>query len=643
MSADELRRRLSDGPMLCDGAMGTQLFALGVPFEHCFDELNLTRPELVQRVHQSYVDAGADLIETNTFGANRFKLRAHGLEERADAINREGVRLARTVSAGAGRPVFVLASVGPLGARLAPLGPLSRAEAADALRAQIAALVAAEPDGIILETISDVREMRLAAGIARELSDLPIVAQMTFGDDGLTVVGDSPADFAQAMAPLGVNVVGANCSVGPARLLPVVERIATSAAFARLSAQPNAGWPELVNDRLIYPSTPEYFASFARRAAEAGVTIVGGCCGTTPDHIRAMRRALDKMVVPLHSRAARRPAVAAERPSGEVRPPTPTPLQALFAGPRFVVSVEIDPPKSADASQLLAAARMLKAGGVDVLNVADTPMARMRMSAWALCHLFQTQIGMDTVLHFPTRGRNLLRVQGDLLAAHALGLRNLLVVAGDPTSHGDYPQATDQSDIVPTGLVQLIKSKFNTGLDHAGASIGAPTTFHVGVALNLAAADPDKEVRLLRKKIDAGADFALTQPVFAPGLITQFVQRYTDRYGPITIPLLMGLMPLASVRNAEFIQNEVPGLNLPAALVSRMRAAGKAGRSEGVRICQELLLESHPLIHGIYVMPTLERFESVLQIIEALPAGRRDGAPTGSAGVGSSSPPAAAA
>ncbi|MEP7198559.1 MAG: methylenetetrahydrofolate reductase, partial [Chloroflexota bacterium] len=301
----------------------------------------------------------------------------------------------------------------------------------------------------------------------------------------------------------------------------------------------------------------------------------------------------------------------------------PTDLQHKFAARQFVVSVEIDPPKSADASAILRAARMLKENGVDVLNIADTPMARMRMSAWALCYLAQSQVGMETVLHFPTRGRNLLRVQGDLLAAHALGIRNILVVMGDPTSHGDYPQATDQSDIVPSGLVRLIKQQFNTGMDHASTSIGQATTFHVGVALNMAAADREKEIKTFRKKVEAGADYALTQPLYESGVCERFVTHYRERYGPLPIPILMGLMPLASARNAEFIHNEVPGLQLPLSVLERMRGSGKRGRKEGIRICQELLLEAHELVQGVYVMPTLERYESVMEIMEALPSDRQ--------------------
>ncbi|MCA1553500.1 MAG: bifunctional homocysteine S-methyltransferase/methylenetetrahydrofolate reductase, partial [Chloroflexi bacterium] len=424
----QLVARLNEGPLLCDGAMGTQLFARGIPFEECFDELNLSKPELVKQIHRAYLEAGADIIETNTFGANRIKLRDHDLQERLREINMAGVRLARESVREIGRSAFVLASVGPLGRRLAPLGALTRAEAQSAFREQIAALVEAQPDGLIFETMADLDEIRLAIETARALTDLPIVAQMTFAEDARTILGYSPQQFAEAMRDFDVTAIGANCSVGPGRLFPVVEAMLSYANGFKVSAQPNAGWPEQVGDRLIYPSTPEYFARFAERAVEAGVTIVGGCCGTTPDHIRAMRHALDHLQIS---------ETEIERVETHT-PPTfkmplaegPTALAQKFASGKFVISVEVDPPRGGDARPLLEAAQWLKENGIDVLNVADTPMARMRMSPWALCYLVQEQVGMETVLHFPTRGRNLLRVMCDLLAAHALGLRNLFIVMG---------------------------------------------------------------------------------------------------------------------------------------------------------------------------------------------------------------------
>ena len=613
-----LLERLNHGPLLCDGAMGTQLYEHGIPFDDCFDALNTTQPELVKQIHRAYLDAGADLIETNTFGANRIKLREHGLDEQVRAINEAGVRLARESIRECGRPAFVLASVGPLGRRLAPLGQLTRAEALSALREQISALVSAQPDALIFETISDLAEIQLAIATARELTELPIIAQMTFAEDARTILGFSPQQFAEKMRKLKqVDVIGANCSIGPGRLFPVVEAMLPYADGFKVSAQPNAGWPEQVGDRLIYPSTPEYFARFAERAVEAGVSILGGCCGTTPEHIRAMRRALDQLSisemdfdrVEVVSPPSPRPAPAAHGP---------TLLQQKLAGGKFVVSVEVDPPRGGDAQPLLEAAQWLRQNGVDVLNVADTPMARMRMSPWALSYLVQSNVGMETVLHFPTRGRNLLRVMCDLLAAHALGLRNILVVMGDPPSHGDYPDASDQSDVVPSGLVRLIKQQLNAGQDGVGKSIAQATSFHVGVALNMGADNLDKEIGIFKKKIDAGADFALTQPVYEPAAAARFVRRARERLGDVPIPILMGLLPLASTRHAEFLHNELPGFALPEAVRERMRLAGKRGRSEGIRLAQEILLESRPYVQGVYVMPAFERWQTVADVISVL-------------------------
>jgi homocysteine S-methyltransferase len=604
--------RLNAGPLLCDGAMGTQLFARGIGFDQCFDALNLSRPELVQQIHRGYLDAGAELIETNTFGANAIKLGAHGLADKVRDIAQAGVRLARATVEASGRHAFVLASVGPLGHRLEPLGQVTLEEAQAMFREQIAALVMAAPDALIIETISDVNELRAALLAARELTDLPIIAQMTFAEDGRTILGHSPQAFVKSVKEFGVAVIGANCSVGPGRMFPVIETLLQAARDSKVSAQPNAGWPEQVGDRLIYPSTSEYFAQFARRAVEAGVSIVGGCCGTTPAHIRAMRRALDELSI---VRVEREEVEALE----ELREPLPategpTQLAQKLASGKFVVSVEVSPPRGGDAAALLEAARMLKENGVDVLNVADMPMARMRMSPWALCYLVQSQVGMETVLHFPTRGRNLLRVMADLLAAHALGVRNVFIVMGDPSSHGDYPQATDQSDIVPSGLIRLIKQQFNVGLDPAGKAITRATAFHVGAAVHTSAENVDKEIGVLKKKMEAGAEFLLSQPVYEPDQCRRFVERARERLGTLP-PILMGLLPLAGARHAEFLHNELPGFSLPEAVRERMRLAGNKGRSEGIKLAQEILLEAREFVQGVYVMPAFERWQTVVEVM----------------------------
>lgn len=615
--------RLKHGPILCDGAMGTQIHARGISFEHCFDELNLSQPEVILDIHRGYVEAGAEIIETNTFGANRFRLIEHELENQIAAINQSGVRLARKAADESRRQIYVAGSIGPLGVRLAPLGRVSAIEALEAFKEQIAALVTEGVDALIFETFSDLGEITQAIKAAKEVAPtVPLIAQMTFTEDGCTPLGDSADLVAQTLADLGVNVIGANCSVGPARLLPVIQTLAHQAQAREhgplVSIQPNAGWPQRMGPRLIYPATPEYFGDYARRFLAAGATIIGGCCGTTPAHIRAMRTVLDEAELngrPRISISVPRGGALAEAVVGE--PVAPTQLAEKFAEKKFVIAVEVDPPRGHNANRIIEAARELKHAGFDVVHIADTPMARMRMSAWALAHLIQRDTDMETVLHFPTRGRNLLRVQGDLLAAHALGVRNLLVLMGDPPAVGDYPEAGDQHDIVPSGLVKLIKGSLNTGKDSAGMTIGAATTFHVGVAVNFNPPDLDREIKTFRKKILAGADFAVSQPIFDVAPVRSFFQRYADQFGAVPIPIMGGVLPPASLRNAEFLHNELPSIFLPDWALERMRKADD-GRREGVRIAQEALAQLRELVQGVYVMPMFGRYDSAAEVIEGL-------------------------
>ena len=622
--SNDFIERLQRGPLLCDGAMGTQLHAHGVAFEHSLDGLNLTRPEVVLSVHRGYVEAGADLLETNTFGGNRFRLLEHDLEDRAAEINRAGVRLARKAADESRRRIFIAGSVGPLGVRLAPLGRVNPVEACAAFKAQISALNAAGVDALLLETFSDLNEIVQAVQAAREVNPtLPLIAQMTFTEDGCTPLGDTPEQVARKLCELGVDVIGANCSVGPAKLLPVVQALARHAAQVDcrplVSIQPNAGWPQRRGARLIYPAMPEYFGDFARRFLQAGASIIGGCCGTTPDHIRAMRTALDEVELQRSITVDVQDVIveAAEDRSGVAEPIAPTQLAEKLAAGQFVTAIEVDPPRGHSANRLIEAARELQRAGFDVMNIADTPLARMRMSAWALAHLIQRDTGMETVLHFPTRGRNLLRVQGDLLAAHALGIRNLLVVMGDPPSVGDYPEAGDQHDIVPSGLVKLIKGGLNSGEDSAGISIGAGTSFHVGVAVNFYPQDLEREIRTFRKKIVAGADFAVSQPVFDVAPVRAFLQRYRDQFGEVPIPIMGGVLPPASLRNAEFLHNELPSIILPDWALDRMRKAAD-GRKEGVQIARQALLELREVLQGVYVMPMFGRYDSAAEVIEGL-------------------------
>ena len=626
--SDSFLDRLRHGPMLADGAMGTEIFARGVSFDRCFDELNLTQPDMVLDIHRRYVEAGAEVVETNTFGANHFRLMEHNLEAEVADVNAAGVRLARLAAAASQSTVYVAGSVGPLGVRLAPLGRVQAAQARQAFLAQIGALHKSGVDVLILETFSDLNEIREAILAAQEAAPgVPLIAQMTFTEDGRTPLGDTPDAVARTLSDLKVDVIGANCSVGPARLLPVVKMLAYHADGAPVSVMPNAGWPQRAGPRIIYPATPDYFADYARRFLEAGASLIGGCCGTTPRHIRAMRTALDDALVaevrddaadspPGHRFETTNGALDAE-PIGFEDLYPPTRLEQKLARREFVIAVEVDPPKGHNASRILEAARELGRSGVDVVHIADTPMARMRMSAWALAHLIQRETGLETVLHFPTRGRNLLRVQGDLLAAHALGVRNLFVAMGDPPSVGDYPEAGDQHDIVPTGLVKMIKENFNTGRDHSGKSIGGPTGFYVGVALSFSAPDIDREVRLLHKKIVCGADFIVTQPVFDVEAARRFIARYRELFGAISIPIIAGVLPPAGLRNAEFLHNEVPGIHLPDWVLDRMRGASD-GQREGVRIAQEVLAQLRSLVQGVYVMPMLGHYDSAAEVVEVV-------------------------
>lgn len=611
----ELLERLASGPLLADGAMGTMLHARGVSFETCFDELNLKQPALVAEIHRAYIEAGAQLIVTNTFGANRFKLERHGLARRVAEINAAAVSLARRVVAASFKDVLIAGDVGPLGVRLAPYGRVRPEQAAAAFREQIEALVESGVNALLLETMTDLNEISEAVRAAKAVSDLPVIATLTFTRDDRTLLGDSPARVAARLAELGADVLGVNCSGGPAQILRIISAMKPAAPQARLAVKPNAGWPEQVEGRIMYPAGPSYFGEYALAFADLGVSVMGGCCGTTPGHIAAMRAALDQ---PRPTTAPRIFAVSAERDDAAEQQASATQLAQKLAAGKFVVTVEMDPPKGVDTHRLLAGARLLAEAGADAIDVADTPMARMRMSAWAVAHLIQEEVKLETVLHFPTRGRNLLRVQGDLLAAHALGLRNVFAAMGDPTAIGDYPTANDQYDLVPSGLIKLIKQGFNTGVDHAGNKIGSPTAFFVGCALNLGAADVDKEIKNLRKKVEAGADFALTQPVYDVAPARAFLRRYADQYGPLDLPILVGVLPLYGMRHAIFLNNEVPGITIPEPLLKRMQQAGEAGPQEGVRIAGELLDEllTIPAIRGAYLMPQFNRYDLAAEVVD---------------------------
>jgi methionine synthase / methylenetetrahydrofolate reductase (NADH) len=613
MDREAFKALLEEGPLLGDGGTGTSLDAAGVAPEACFDELNASRPDVVAGVHRAFAEAGSRFVETNTWGANRYKLDKHGLADRTRELNIAGANLARVSP-----HVLVAGSVGPLGVRLAPYGRVQPEEARAAFAEQIAALAEGGVDFLSIETHSDVAEIECAIAAARSVApDLPILASFTFTQDDRTPLGDAPEDVARRLAELDVDAIGVNCSQGPSQVLRIVTAMRPHAKKTPMSAMPNAGGPARVGGRIHYPATPEYFGEHAGAFLGAGVSILGGCCGTGPEHIAAMARALREPATAAAIRVeAEHAEEVAELPTAAL--PFTAFARKLLSG-RFVINVEMEPPRSASVAKLIAAAETLAEAGADAVSVADSPMAKMRMSAWAACTLIQQQGGIETVLHFPTRGRNLLRVQGDLLAAYALGVRNVFAVMGDPTAIGDYPEATDNVDLVPSGLIALIKSSFNLGLDRTGASIGEATSFVVGCAVNLNAPDLQREARTLKKKIDAGADFALSQPIYDRAKLDAFFEVYERRWGePLMLPLLVGLLPLRTVRHAEFLHNEVPGIEIPESIRDRMRQAGGDSWKEGLAIADELAADLRDGAAGLYLIPPFGRYDVASELIERI-------------------------
>ena len=628
--------RLAAGPLLADGAMGTVLYASGASLDESFDALNLTRPELVLDVHRAYLEAGADLLETNSFGANRFKLEGFGLAENVREINKKAVRLAREAREISGRPVLIAGSVGPTGRTLAPFGAVQPEAARAAYREQIEALLEGGVDLLVLETIGSLGEMTEAVLAAREACDLPIVASMTFAEDGRTIGGNSPQEVAARLLGLGATAIGANCSVGPQKLLPVATALmrcveeAEGAAPAVL-CMPNAGWPAHVAGRVMYPSSPEYFAGFARRAAEAGVRIIGGCCGTTPLHTAAMRGALDAWAaerpgaaIPAATAApSRRRARILTAPELDLVPAEgPTRFREKLDRGEFVVSVEIDPPKGLNPTKAIEGACLLQEAGVDFINVADSPMARVRMSALTLCYLIQHRTGVEAILHLTTRDRSLMGLQSELLGAHAVGVRNIIALTGDPPSLGDYPDSSAVYDVDSIGLIRIL-DRLNEGTDSAGASIGRKAAFTIACAVDPTREDLAHEAGRLRAKLEAGAHVVMTQPIYDPVSWTRFLEAYeVDR---LPVPTLAGILPLQSSKHAEFLHNEVPGITLSDEARERMRRAGPDGRREGVKMAQELLEALRPHVQGVYLMPSFGRYEvaaEVLEILEREPAAR---------------------
>ena len=610
--------RLAERPLLADGAMGTMLYARGVPVDACFDVLNLNDPRAVQAIHREYVTAGTDLIETNTFGANRFKLAVHGLESRVREINREGARLARDVRETMGRDVFVFGSLGPLGKYLTPLGTLTEEEATAAFREQAEGLLEGGVDGFIVETLSDLRELRLAVAALRAVSaDLPVVAQMAFTEERVTFLGQSPAEVARELAALPIQVAGANCSVGSSVLYDVLVLLRQAAPALPIAIQPNAGLPSRLGERLIYLSSPAYMADYAVRMLDAGARIVGGCCGTTSAHTQAMREAIDRHV-PDAARPGRAVFLSPPAPAAApALPPAmrqePTRLQARLGAAEFVVTVELDPPRGHNIEKLVQGAKLLAERGVEVVDINDGSLGRVRMAVLPTAMLVREATGLDINMHFTCRDRNLMGIQADLLGAHALGIRNILAMTGDPPRGGDYVNATAVFDVDAIGLVRIVRA-MNQGVDATGNSIGEPTAFAVGVALDPGAADPGREAERLRAKLEAGAMWVQTQPVYDLDQLEGFLARL----GRLPVPLVVGLLPLHSARHAEFLHNEVPGISIPDHVRARLRQAGDQALRVGIETAQAILHEVRRRHAGAYLMPSFGRFEVVAEVLEAL-------------------------
>jgi methionine synthase I (cobalamin-dependent)/5,10-methylenetetrahydrofolate reductase len=611
--------------VLCDGAMGTMLYARGVFINRCYDELNLSQPELVREIHAEYLQAGAEVIETNTFGGNRFRLGLHGLQDKVREINVAGVALARSsvnqILEKQASEAFVAASIGPLGVRLEPLGKVGLDEARAAFEEQIRALVEGGPgvgaDLLIVETMTSLAEAEQVILAARsEAPGTPVIVMMTVDEDGSCLDGASAETAAIKLTEWGADAIGCNCSAGPATVLSVIERMRPLTKLP-LAAMPNAGIPRAVEGRTIYLTSPEYMASFTRKLVKAGASIVGGCCGTTPSYTRAMKsslRALGAMEggVQVMERAGSNKTTAMT--GSKVDPPKlaeRSKIGGMVAAGEFVTMVEIVPPKGIDCSKELDGAAQLHRLGVDAINVPDSPRASARMSAQSLCVQIQQHVGIETILHYTCRDRNVLSIQSDLLGASSIGLKNILCLTGDPPKLGNYPNATAVFDVDAIGLVNIVHN-LNYGLDIGKNSIGESTGFTISVAANPGVQDMDQEVRRFAYKVEAGAEFAITQPVFDMRVLEEFLRRIEG----FRIPVIAGIWPLTSLRNAEFMKNDLR-VSMPDEIIARMAAASspEAGRAEGVKIAQEMLAEARPMVQGVQVSAPFGRYSVAADVL----------------------------
>lgn len=633
---DALRQR----PLLTDGAMGTLLCIRGASPEAPFEQLNLTRAEFVQQVHIDYINAGAEVIETNSFSGNRFRLSTGGLERDVWNVNLWAAKIARNAREIAGHPVFVAGSVGPTGKLLAPIGDVTADEMESVFREQMEALLAGGVDLFMIETMSGLEETIIAVRAARKVSKLPVVAQLSFSVEGHSLMGVRPEDAVRLFSELGddaPDVVGINCGAGPGPVLDLLKRMVASITALRMpdrellfSCLPNAGMPTRVGGRFMYMSRPDYCTSFVEPFIKAGARLIGGCCGTTPEHIRSMRVGLDRYLG-THA-AAVEPAAAAtpvdvvqlstrvevsDLGMGDIAPSiSETKIYGVAAqlkppgeGP-FFVSVELDPPKGSIAKKILGAAEKLKRVGADSINVGDSPMARVRMSSLATCHLIRQHTGIETIIHFTTRDRNLMGIQADLLGCQALGITNILALTGDPPSVGTYAHATAVYDVDSIGLIKII-SQLNCGVDIAGNSIGSPTRLSIACALNPTSEDRALEIDRFRKKVKAGAHYVMTQPIYQVSDLAGFF----DEFGECPIPIVVGIMPLNSFKHAEYLHNEVPGISIPEPVRRAMEVAGEEGTRVGLELSMELLEDVRKIASGVYLVPSFGRYDDMCTLV----------------------------
>lgn len=628
---------LKKTPLLGDGAMGTLLYARGASPDAGFEKLNISKQEVVQQVHIDYINAGAQVIETNSFCANRYRLASYGLEKDVWQLNVWAAKVARNAREIAGHPVFVAGSVGPTGKLLAPIGDVTKNDLDVAFREQMEGLLAGGVDLFIIESMGNLIETSTAIKAARRLSKLPVVAQFSFTTEGHTVFGASPDDVSRMVSELGEehpDVIGINCGAGPGPSLDTLRRLSHALtergidlSKVALSCQPNAGMPGRVGNSFLYISRPDYCASFVRPFLEAGARFIGGCCGTTPEHIQAMRAELDKWLganpsgqstakmeppAPLHVEAAdTADLMITEGAKG--------PAEGLAARLRtndrqhFFVSVELDPPKGAVPRKLLQASQQVKDAGADSINVGDSPMAKVRMSSMATCLLIQQKIGIETIIHFTTRDRNLMGIQADLLGCQSLGVRNVLALTGDPPSIGNYAHATAVYDVDSIGLIKII-SELNQGRDIAGNTIGSPTSLSIACALNPTAVDRKLEITRFTRKIEAGAHLTLTQPLYQLSDLTDFL----EEFGPCPIPIIAGIMPLNSFKHAEYLHNEVPGITIPDHVRAAMEKAGDHGAAVGLELAEQLVEEMRPYIAGVYLVPSFGRYDDICQFVRKI-------------------------